>query len=250
MKTVVDGLAVEYVDEGHGPVILFLHGWKDNLHTFDALVPYLSNAFRVIRLDLPGFGESEAPTQAWHVIDYARFVSLFLGKIQVKPVAFVGHSLGGRIVMKGISHGVFSSDRIVLIASAGVARRKTLRNALFYAAAKAGKLFTSVPPFSLARKRMRALLYRRAGSDYLDAGVLRETFLNIIREDLSTEAKSISVPTLMIWGGRDTETPLSEGMRLARLIPHAALEVVIEGSHFVHQESPERVAQLMRTFLQ
>ena len=59
MKIIVKNLAIEYRDEGTGPVALFLHGWKDNLHTFDPLMPFLSDKLRIIRLDLPGFGESE-----------------------------------------------------------------------------------------------------------------------------------------------------------------------------------------------
>ena len=76
MRTIVQSLAVEYVDEGKGPTILMLHGWKDSLHTFDQLVPYFTNQFRIIRLDLPGFGGSDMPKGVWDIGAYVGFVIL------------------------------------------------------------------------------------------------------------------------------------------------------------------------------
>ena len=249
MKVIVNGLAVEYADEGAGPVLLLLHGWKDTHRTFDALVPFLKDQFRIVRLDLPGFGGSDTPKEAWHVGDYALFIAAFMAKVGVVPLALVGHSLGGRIVLKGVGEGVLSAERIVLIASAGVARRKTLRNRFFYIVAKIGKLLMFIPPFSFWKARMRKKLYAAAGSDYLGAGELRQTFLNVIREDLSEAAQQISVPTLLVWGSADTETPVTDGERLKEMMPHATLEVIAGADHFVHKAQAERVAARMRGHL-
>ena len=74
MKVIVNNLATEFEDEGTGPVLLFLHGWKDSLKTFAPLVPGLASDYRVVRLDLPGFGGSEMPSRPWSVSDYVAFV--------------------------------------------------------------------------------------------------------------------------------------------------------------------------------
>ena len=55
MKIIVQNLAINYKDEGDGSVALFLHGWQDNLHTFDSLIPFLFLKKRIIRFDLLGF---------------------------------------------------------------------------------------------------------------------------------------------------------------------------------------------------
>ncbi len=228
--------------------MLLLHGWQDSLHTFDSLTPLLCGDYRVIRLDLPGFGESEMPREAWHLDDYAGFVADFIGKLGVRVDVMVGHSFGGRVVVKGTATGIFSVDKIILIASAGVAERNEFRALFFHALAKIGRLVTAMRPLTLLREPLRRYLYGHVGSsDYLFAGSLKETFLNIIREDLSVMAKNIVRPTLLIWGSDDTETPLQEGRRLATLIPNSTLEVISGAGHFVHREKPREVAALIRT---
>ncbi|MBI4224942.1 MAG: alpha/beta hydrolase [Candidatus Sungbacteria bacterium] len=248
MKMIVQNLAIEYRDEGSGPVLLFLHGWKDSLHTFDLLVPLLSADYRIIRLDLPGFGESEAPRTAWHVDDYAECVAECIKKLGINVGVIVGHSLGGRIVLKGIAANILDAQKIILIASAGIAERNTFRILFFRVLAKIGRLATAVPPFGFFRELLRKRLYGGLESDYLSAGPLKETFLNIINEDLSASAKMVTKPALLIWGSEDTQTPLQDGKRLATFIPGAALEVIPGSGHFVHQEKPAEVAGLIRKF--
>src|ERR1043166_6772182 len=100
MKVIVKGIATEYRDEGSGPIILMLHGWGDSLHSFDMLAQRLDPDCRILRLDLPGFGQSETPRGAWTLADYAEFVKAFCEKIGLVPDFLVGHSMGGRIIIK------------------------------------------------------------------------------------------------------------------------------------------------------
>lgn len=241
-------MAIEYRDEGSGPVVLLLHGWRDSLHTFDLLALLLSPSHRALRLNLPGFGESEAPRTAWHIDDYAGFVAEFIKKLDINVDVLIGHSLGGRIALKGIASKTLDAQKVVLIASAGIAQRNTFRILFFRALAKIGRLVTAIPPFTFFREALRRRLYRGLGSDYLSAGPLKETFLNIINEDLSAHAKAITKPVLLIWGSEDAETPLRDGQRLATLIPGAAFEIIPGAGHFVHQEKPGEVVGLIHKF--
>lgn len=251
MKIIVDGLAVEYRDEGNpdGPVVLFLHGWRNDLHSFDAIAQGLVASHRVIRLDLPGFGGTELPKRTWELDDYIRFVADFIKKLGCSVDVIIGHSLGGRIIIKGLGGGVFHPRKAVLVASAGIAKRKTARNQFLKIAAKTGKAVTSIPPFSLLRDSLRKKLYGYAGSDYNNAGPLKDTFVKLISEDLSASAQAISIPVLLLWGARDAETPLSDGERLSRLIPGATLKVFSDAGHHVHQERFAEVTQDIKEFI-
>ena len=80
MKIIVQNLATEYRDEGSGKTLIFLHGWQSNLHTFDNLASPLKNYYRVVRLDLPGFGGSEMPKETWDLNKYILFVCDFIQK--------------------------------------------------------------------------------------------------------------------------------------------------------------------------
>lgn len=248
MKTIVDTIAVEYEEQGAGPSVLLLHGWKDNLRTFDPLLAVLGTAFRIVRLDLPGFGGSESPKTPWRVGEYARFVRHFCDKLGVRPDIVIGHSFGGRVAIRGYADGVLTPEKLVLMASAGIAKHRTLRNRLPYLVAKVGKAALSVFPYAV-RERFRSKLYKKIGSDYKEAGKLRKTFLMATHEDLSEAARKINAPTLLIWGTTDSATPLLDGKRYAELISGSRLEVIEGAGHFVHQEQPEAVAELIRSFV-
>ena len=248
MRIIVNDLAIEYADEGAGPVLLMLHGWGDNLHTFDAIARELSG-YRIVRLDMPGFGASERSQETWDVVEYARFVESFIKKIQIEPQALIGHSFGGRVIIKGVGTGIFSPQKIVLIASAGIARKRTLKSFVLRMFARLGKMLTLVPPLSLYRGQIRKKLYGAIGSDYFASGSMRDVFVKIVREDLVEFARHIRVPALLIWGTRDSQTPLSDGEKIRDAIQHSELEVIDNATHFVHQEYPQRVASLIKQFI-
>lgn len=249
MKIIVNNLAIEYADEGNGPSLLLLHGWKDTLHTFDSLVPLLLSSWRVIRLDLPGFGGSETPKESWGVGEYAQFVAVFIEKLGTSIDVLVGHSFGGRIAIKGVGTSLLRPRKMVLIGSAGVTANRGARNLLFNIIAKIGKI-TLYPFSSDIKERLRLKLYKKAGSeDYMNAGTLRETFLRVAGEDLSFPAREIHVPTLLIWGEKDMATPLSDGKWLERLISGSRLKVLEGAGHFVHREKAGAVASLIKTFI-
>ena len=249
MKIIVQNLATEYLDEGVGQVLLFLHGWQDNFHTFDSLASLLSPTRRVIRLDLPGFGKSEVPKESWNLDNYVQFVKEFIEKLDIKVYALVGHSFGGRIAIKGEATKNLQAQKIILIGSAGIAKNRTFRNSLLKILAKIGGLITYIPPLIFWRKALRKRMYGFIGSDYLNTGKLKETFLKIISEDLSASARKITTPTLLIWGESDTETPLSDGKQLAGLIADSKLKVISGAGHFVHKEKSQEVAKLVQEFL-
>jgi len=251
MKIIVDNLAVEYENEGNpaGPVLLFLHGWRNDLHSFDAVSRDLAASCRIIRLDLPGFGGTELPHETWELDDYVRFVADFVKKLDISVDVLCGHSLGGRIVIKGLGSGAFRPKKAVLIASAGIAKKKTWRNRMLKVVAKTGKAATSVPPFSLWQSALKRKLYAHAGSDYNNAGSLKNTFVKVVGEDLGASAQKIVVPVLLIWGDRDTETTLSDGVRLSHLISGSVLKVFPSTGHHVHQEKSEEVARAIKVFM-
>ncbi len=248
MNVVIGTLAVHYLDEGEGPVVLMFHGWKNDARSFDPLMPYL-RGYRVIRPDLPGFGGSELPKDAWDVGQYVQFVRAFIDKLGVTVHTLIGHSLGGRVILKGTGVAELSPRRIVLIAAAGVTPRRTIRLLLIRTIAKIGKSVMAIPPLRSLRGKFRRKVYDRIGNDYHLAGPLTTTYGNVVREDLSRYAEKITVPTLLVWGERDSATPMSDGRRLAQLIRGSQLAVYPGCGHHVHQERPEEVGTKIREFI-
>ena len=248
METIVDNLYVRYTEEGSGPTILMLHGWADTMHTFDVITRELSG-YRIVRLDLPGFGASERPKETWGVEEYARFTLAFCKKLECEPDVLVGHSFGGRIIIKGVGEGLLQPEKVILIASAGIAKEKTWRNDVLRIIARFGKAATSIPPLSRARQKIRRKLYTIIGSDYFASGSMRDIFLKVISEDLLQYARKIKVPTLLIWGRDDASTSLESGEKIHAAIAGSQLKIIDDAGHFVHQERWQEVAELIKNFI-
>jgi pimeloyl-ACP methyl ester carboxylesterase len=251
MKIMVDSQLVECKDEGTGPVIVLLHGWGANLGSFNDLAKELSESARVIRLDFPGFGGSTKPDDKWGVGEYSIFVGAFLKKLNVTSVyALIGHSFGGRVIIKGIATGELSAAKIVLLDTAGVKPSATAKKALLHTIAKLGKGMTSVPGLRKLQPLLRAKLYKAAGStDYLDAQAMQKIFLNTINEDLLPYVPRIAQPTLLIWGEGDLETPVGDAYKILNELPNGKLTVVPGAGHFVYLDEPMLVTKELREFL-
>jgi pimeloyl-ACP methyl ester carboxylesterase len=249
MQIVVDSLLTHYEVRGEGKVVLLLPGWGDTTKSFRTLQAQLSTHYKTIALDLPGFGQTEAPKTVWGLDDYAQFIASFLGKARMTNVwAVVGHSNGGAIAIRGVSHQVIPAQRLVLMASAGIRGLHKKRLTTIRIITKAGKIITKPLPQSLQRQ-LRQKVYERVGSDMLVVEHLKETFKRIVAEDVREDATSLALPTLLIYGDQDGATPLSYGQEYARLVTHSTLEVIPGGTHFLQLDYPQEVANLIKRFL-
>jgi pimeloyl-ACP methyl ester carboxylesterase len=253
MNLVVNGLLLNYSESGQpgAPVVLMLHGWGADSRSLDALAAALSPHYRVVQLDLPGFGGSEVPPADWHVTDFAQTVHDFAAKAKLPKLhAIIGHSFGGRVAITAIGGHLLRPSRLVLIGAPAIARTGSARNQFYKAAAKTGKVVTALPGLSRLRSGLRRRLYQSAGStDYLDAGPLREIFLNTISDDLRQTAAKIKTPALLIWGDNDTDAPLADARALAVAIRGSRLEIIPGAGHYVFLDAPGPVAQYIKDFL-
>lgn len=249
MQVIVDGLLTHYELSGKGKVVVLLHGWVKGPTGMGTLPAQLARYFTVIALDLPGFGRTGAPARAWDLTDYARFVSTFLRKIDARDVyAFVGHSNGGAIALRGLARDILSADRLVLLASAGVRGSYNTRSKAARLVVKAGKLL-AVPLPARARRAVRRSVYGMLGSDMFVAEHLEETFKKVVADDVQADAAHITVPVLLLYGERDEATPVLYGEMFHQLISHSTLEIIPGAGHFVFQDRPEVVFRAIRGFL-
>lgn len=251
MQIIVNGQLVQYKDEGRGLIVVMLHGWGSNLSTFDGIAKHLTKQFRVIRIDFPGFGGSLKPADSWGVGEYAKFVSDCLSKLKVDDIyAFIGHSFGGRVIIKGIANKYIHSKKIVLIGTAGVKPAQSIKKILYKSIAKTGKVVTLIPGLKQLRPALRKKLYGAAGStDYLNAGSMQRIFLNTVNEDLLPDVHRLAQPTILIWGENDKETPLGDAQKIIHELPIGQLVVVPGAGHFVHNDAAGAVTKELDTFL-
>lgn len=247
MQVVVKGLLTNYQKTGSGKPVLLLHGWADSSQGWREFIQTLATeGYEVIACDLPGFGGTDPPSLAWDLTDYARFVAAFLHKIDIQPYCIIGHSNGGAIALRGLGASLLKSEKLVLLASAGV-RAGEHRTGL-KAATKIGKVLATPLPKSL-RNKIRHSLYTKAGSDMLVAEHMQDTFKRIVNDDVRDDAAKITVPTLLLYGSEDSATPVRYGEILNSAIKGSKLTVMPNVGHFIHKDAENAVLTEVKEFL-
>jgi pimeloyl-ACP methyl ester carboxylesterase len=246
--TTVLGLRTRHIVRGEGPPVLVLHGWGASIEAVYPIVTGLAPVATVHALDLPGFGESDPPPQPWGVEDYQAFVAAFMEELAIEAPTIVGHSNGARIAIRLASTEPARASRLVLVDAAGIRPKRTLRYYRRVGMAKVGKYAARL--LGAPGERLRARLVGRAASaDYLAAGEMRPTLVKLVNADLRPFMPSIGVPTLLVWGSQDSDTPLEAAHEMERLIPDAGL-VVLEGAgHYSYLDQPARFARIVSHFI-
>lgn len=240
MKTQINGLSIDYSDVGkkNNRVLVFLHGWPLYKEKYSDLINLLSKNFRIISLDFPGFGQSELPKTPWTNQDYANFLKSFLSSINISKYTLIGHSFGGRIILKYSSQNPKNVENIILIGSSGI-ERKSLK-------VKTISFISSLLP----KKIKKILLPLTASKDYLESqGVMRETFKKVINENFEKDIAKIKIPTLLIWGEEDHTTPLWQAKILNNLIKNSKLITIADSNHGLPYRQPQKVAKIIDQFL-
>lgn len=233
----LDGIRLHYHEVGAGAPVLLLHGWGSSLNSFNYLEKHLAPHFRVLSLDLPGFGASEPPLTAWSLADYVELVKAFMNKLDLVNPAVVGHSFGGRIAICLGAQGLLS--KLILAGSAGVRPRRKPDYFIKVYSYKIAKYLLNLAPQKLRPALLEKLQQRFGSSDYRNASpVLRKTLVNVVNEDLSGLLPDIKVPTLLIWGENDSDTPLYQAKIMEQKIPDAGLVVLKAAGHYSFLDKP------------
>ncbi len=244
-----EGLQINYTRSGSGTPLVFLHGWGTDLESFKCLSEPLAENFDVISIDFPGFGKSAEPESPWNLDDYTKMTYAFMRQLNLLKPSLIGHSFGGRVSIK-LSE-ILELDKIILINSAGI---KPKRKSGYFLRVYGYKFFKTVASLPLLNWVLKEPLeaYREiySSSDYKQASpIMKQVLTKVVNEDLREHLNSIKVPVLLIWGDKDTSTPLEDAQLMEQLIPNAGL-VVFEGAgHFSYQEQPSRTLTIIRTFL-
>lgn len=247
----IDGLNIEYTEQGEGTPVLLLHGWGASFDTYRGVINTLKNRCRVVAVNFPGCGNSDTMESPWTLDDYCNFVLKFMKAVNLNNPIMFGHSHGGRVTLKMVAEGMVSPPKIVLIDSAGLIPVKTPRQIKRAKNFKRIKAFLSLPVINLFSKGLLEKARKHYGSaDYNAAPpVLRQTLVSLVNTDVRDILNKISCPTLLIWGENDTATPLSDAKIIESLIPDCGLCVIEGTGHFSFCEKPFEAHAIINSFI-
>lgn len=253
MNCVIDGYNINYEWIGEGDeTVVMLQGWGTTYGIYNSIAQTLSPKCRVLLFNLPGFGESDEPREAWAVSDYADFFVKFMKELDVKEATLMGHSYGGRVIIKLANRDnlPFSIKRIVLIDSAGILHKKSFKQK--YKIRKY-KILKKVVEWSIAYKICPELIdewkSHQGSADYRNATpIMRQCLVKAVNEDLTELLPNIKQEVLLIWGENDTATPLSDGKKMDELIPDSGLAVIKNAGHFCFVEQPAIFTSIIKSY--
>jgi pimeloyl-ACP methyl ester carboxylesterase len=219
--------------------IVILHGWGLSAKKFAPLASELrKNHLTVYAPDFPT--DEKKP---YVLSDYVDFLHSFIEQHNIKQPILLGHSFGGRVALKYQFVYPKNIRALILTGTPGVTPVAKQKIMLVTALAKIGKIIFNYP---IVR---RWYYYVVGARDYYRAqGAMRDTFKNIVKENLETYMKSVLVPTLLVWGKNDIITPIRVAEKMQSIIPESSL-VLIDGDHGVSYKDPKQFGSAIYDFL-
>ena len=245
--------------EGNGESLLLMHGWGPASVSLEKhLLPLgrmLSDRYRVTMVDFPGHGDSGMPDGNWGVPEYAEWTLKVMDQLAIRQTALVAHSFGGRVALWLAAHHPERVSRMVLTGCAGIRPKRglnaRLRTLVFKAGRTGVKAMALIPKYKLkADKWLNDLRAEFASSDYLATPEpLRGSFSQVVRRDLRPLLPKIEQPVLLVWGGKDSATPLWMGEMMRKLMPDARLLVYLSDDHWAYKNQLARFYNAVDIFL-
>jgi pimeloyl-ACP methyl ester carboxylesterase len=218
---------------GAGPAeVVGLHGWA---RTRADLAGSLAG-LNALALDLPGFGASPEPPEAWDSRAYAALVAEALAGLG-RPQVLLGHSFGGRVAVK-LAAGWPELVSGLVLAGVPLLRQQQggrASPAWRFRAARWGRRHGVV-----SEARMERLRQRYGSEDYRRAsGIMRSVLVRVVNESYATDLPRIGCPVEFVWGSDDTAAPLPMARQACALLRNARLEVIEGGGHMTPLTAPD-----------
>jgi pimeloyl-ACP methyl ester carboxylesterase len=263
--TLDDGLTLTYRELGYGPPVLLLHGWPTSSYLWRNVMPAIARDNCAVALDLPGFGGSDKPVERYGFSFFEQVLTRFLDKLEMDPVGLVGHDIGGPIaahwamrnqdrvtglaLLNTLLYPEFAPEIVEFATQlADPARRDALtsqegladimRLGVTEPAAITDEIMTAVTaPFRDENARQALAL---AGIGLSPRGF----------RELADGLPALRIPLRVIYGERDRILP-DVGQTMARLkrdVPHAHVTPLATAGHFIQEEVPEQLGELLRLF--
>ncbi len=265
----VDGLNIHYTDTGprEGPVVLLLHGFGSSLQTWDVWSSKLEQNFRVIRLDLPGFGlTGPSPVHDYSEKNDLITLTNFVNKLGLSDFSIIGHSMGGKMAWSLASAEPDRVKALVLMAPDGFPEAKDIGSKP-YAMPPVMGLMKFCLPKVLVRKSIEPAFFNANALtdnlldryyDMLRAPGVRAAILDRGNQTIYTDPvprlKKITAPTLLIWGEQDQLIPSSNAKSYADVLPTSKTVLLPNLGHLIQEEQAEvglvHVTEFLITTLQ
>lgn len=259
MKTInIQGLKIAYVTQGEGEPLMLLHGGISDSRYWRDQIDALSDAFRVVAWDAPGFGQSDDPPEGFSMEDYADYLAMFIDELELDHPHVLGLSFGGGLAIALYKHHP-GMPRSLILASAyagwagslppeEVATR--LERGIEHSQRSAEDMINTYIPTLYDESSKKEDIERVSNmiADFHPEGT-RISLKAFAEADYRDVLPTISVPTLLLYGENDQRSPLHIAEAMHERIPRSELVTIPGVGHDSNIEDPETFNREVRNFL-
>ena len=258
----VNGMNVHYREEGAGEVVVLLHGTASSLHTWDKWTDGLKKNYKIIRVDLPGFGlTGPHPNDLYEVDNDIQFINTFMQKLGHETFHLVGSSLGGRIAWEYSLKYPKQVSSITLMNSLGYPQESWPPAIEMAQWPIMDTVIANLSPRFMFSIGLKEIYFEE---DIVDEQLVDRyyelahypgnmaAFPKRVKAKLDTESasiKNISVPALILWGEEDQFFPVSRAFDFGKDIANATVHTYPNVGHLPMEEVPEKSIHDFKMFL-
>lgn len=263
-------------NESAAKSVFLIHGWAlkgaENWQSFLDKLAEKKPDYKILSLDLPGFGLSGSPKEVWGVAEYSKFVSEFLVVQDIIPDVIIAHSFGGAITVEYLSNQQTkdlvevetevhtthskaiqrkSNPKLILMAPAIVRIKPSFLKNTIQKIFSTGKKILLLLKLAKFYTKLRQFIYKFYGStDYLKSDkIMSEIFLKIINQDCVGLLKNLNNQTLILWGKDDAQTPLWQANVIHSELKNSKLIILENARHAIHIQAEEKVLDEIKKFI-
>lgn len=259
------GADIHYTDEGQGIPVVMIHGFGGSFLNWNKLRDETKDDYRVIRLDLPGFGLSDLPEPDGEKTDFVQqyrdFMTFFIDTLHLDSFYLVGNSMGGMMAWGTAADHPDKVKKLVLISSAGYDLEKISNKvARFMKIPFMERLFTRGLPLSSSQSsaenvyadhskinpesvRNNNMMWNKEGNIHAACAIVRGGHY----PDSAIITK-VQCPTLILWGREDKIVPVEHASRFQRDIKGSQLLIFDTCGHCAMLERPDETAAAIKKF--
>jgi pimeloyl-ACP methyl ester carboxylesterase len=256
----IPGFKIVYAEGGTGDTIVFVHGFGGSKDRWLKIAKYFTTNYRVIMLDLPGFGDSSKPQDAkYNIMSQVERLNLFVNELRLTKFHLVGNSMGGAIASSYAATYPQMVKTLALFDAAGV--KTPVKSELGLLLEKGANPLTIKDPDDY--DKLLKLAYFNpphipsfvkrylAKQEVLTEPLNKKIFSDISTDVLSTENKldKITAPTLIVWGDSDKLIDISAVPIFEKNIKNSKSVIIKECGHMPHMEKPAETASIYQDFL-
>lgn len=226
---------LHYEVSGVGRGMILLHGWGQNMEMMEPIANYFHDHYRILNIDLPGFYGSDAPDEVWGSKEYADLIYQLVIQEKLDQPIIIAHSFGARIAFQYALH--YPTTCMILTGAAGIRNKRNI----FY--------YLKVWGYHM-KKKLHLITGQEGSLDYQQANeIMKKILVKVVNEDITSKLKAITVPTLLVWGECDTQTPLWMGKKMEKEMPNATLIELKGDDHFAYFHQMNRFLKIINAYL-